>query len=410
MNEKVEAVARASLIAVVSLLARPHARADPVIEWNVKAGEIVTEAKVNAPVANRVMAILHAAVYEAARASTRPGGSGPAAEATPGVSVDAAVAAASRAALLKLLPAQRTSIDAAYEAALGKVPGGPSRADAVAVGEKAAVAVLAMRADDGASTPETYRPFTTPGVYVPTAVPVVSQWPRRRPWLMGAPDALRPGPPPRLDSEVWARDFAEVRELGGRSSARRTAEQTEIARFWEATLPPIYHGLVRSMASDPRREVIQNARLFAAVTQASDDALIAVFDAKYHYAFWRPITAIRNGDLDGNDATARDPSWTPFIDTPMHPEYPCAHCIVASAVATVLRAELGAGPMPTLTTTSPTAGGASRTWTQLDDFVREVSEARICDGVHYRNSTEVGVAMGKRVGDLAVAKILRARD
>jgi hypothetical protein len=143
------------------------------------------------------------------------------------------------------------------------------------------------------------------------------------------------------------------------------------------------------------------------VTQASDDAFIAVFDAKYHYTFWRPVTAIRNGDRDGLEATERAPAWTPFIDTPMHPEYPCAHCIIASTVATVLRAELGTGPTPMLTTTSSTAGGAARSWKSLDDFVREVAEARIYDGVHYRNSTEVAVAMGRRIGDLAVARLLR---
>ena len=124
------------------------------------------------------------------------------------------------------------------------------------------------------------------------------------------------------------------------SSTERTAEQTAIARFWEATLPAIYHGLVQSLARTPGRDVTQNARLFAAVTQAADDALIAVFDAKYHYGFWRPITAIRNGDIDGNDATERDPAWLPFIDTPLHPEYPCAHCIVAAAVGAVLEAEV----------------------------------------------------------------------
>jgi hypothetical protein len=156
--------------------------------------------------------------------------------------------------------------------------------------------------------------------------------------------------------------------------------------------------------------VIENARLFAAVTQASDDAFIAVFDAKYHYAFWRPITAIRNADLDGNDATTRDPSWTPFIDTPMHPEYPCAHCIIAGTVTTILRAELGAGPVPVLATASPTAGGATRSWSSLDAFEREVAEARICDGVHFRNSTEVAIAMGRRIGELAVTKILKAGE
>jgi len=152
---------------------------------------------------------------------------------------------------------------------------------------------------------------------------------------------------------------------------------------------------------------MQNARLFAVVAQAMDDALIAVFDAKYHYSFWRPITAIRNGDTDGNDATERDPSWVPFIDTPMHPEYPCAHCIVAATIGTILRAEIGAGPTPTLSTTSPTAPGIVRSWTQIDGFVQEVANARIYDGVHYRNSTEVGTAMGTKIGELAASKYLR---
>jgi hypothetical protein len=166
----------------------------------------------------------------------------------------------------------------------------------------------------------------------------------------------------------------------------------------------IYSQVVGSVANAPGREVTQNARLFAAVTQAIDDALIAVFDAKYHYNFWRPVTAIRNGDTDGNDATERDPSWTPFIDTPMHPEYPCAHCIVSGAVGTVLQAEIGTGPMPTLTTTSDTAPGAARSWTKIGDFMQEVANGRIYDGVHYRTSTEVGTDMGKKIGQLVAAK------
>lgn len=406
MNERVRAVPRALLVAVASLLAIPEARADAVVDWNVKASEIVAEAKIGPPVANRAMAIMHAAIYEAASAVAGRDGAGP--KAAREASLDAAVAAASRDTLLRLLPAQSASIEAAYRAAIAKVPDGPARADGVALGEKAAASVLARRADDGAFAAETYRPYTSPGTYVPTVIPAVPQWPGRKPWLMTSADQFRPGPPPRLDSQVWARDYAEIKAMGAKHGARRTPEQTEIARFWEATLPAIYHGVVRSVATSPGRDLVRNARLFAAVTQATDDALIAVFDAKYHYNFWRPITAIRNGDVAGNGAE-RDPSWTPFIDTPMHPEYPCAHCIVSSAVGTVLRAEIGDGPTPTLTTTSPTAGGAARSWTSIDDFVREVSEARICDGVHYRNSTEVGVAMGKRVGDLAVAKVLRSR-
>jgi hypothetical protein len=398
----------ALLVLATSLLTGPMARADMVTDWNVKAGDIVVEAKLGPPPANRVLAIVQTAVYEAANAITqRYPASGLKLEAAPGASVDAAIAAANRATLAKLVASQQAAIDAAYQAALARLADGPAKTEGVAVGEKAAAAILASRADDGAATGESYRPYTTAGVYVPTVIPAVPQWSQRKPWLMTSPAQFRPGPPPKLTSEVWARDYNEIKALGGKSSTQRTAEQTEIARFWEATLPPIYHGLVRSVANVPGREVTQNARLFAALTQATDDALIAIFDAKYHYNFWRPITAIRNGDIDGNDATERDPSWTPYIDTPMHPEYPCAHCIVSGAVGTVLQAEIGTGPMPTLTTTSSTAKGAARNWTKIDDFMQEVANARIYDGVHYRNSTEVGTAMGKQIGELAVAKYLR---
>ena len=218
---------------------------------------------------------------------------------------------------------------------------------------------------------------------------------------------FRPGPPPALTSTVWARDFNEIKALGGRNSKDRTAEQTAIAKFWEATLPPIYQGLVRSVAERPGREVTQNARLLAAAAQAQDDALIAVFDAKYHYAFWRPVTAIRNGDIDGNDATERDASWSPLIDTPMHPEYPCAHCILAAAIGAVLKAELGNGPVGTLRTQSYLVNNAARSWTSVDDVVQEVANARIYDGVHYRTSADVGIAMGTRIGELATAKLMR---
>jgi len=404
-------VALRVVVAAASLFVGPLAWADVVTDWNIKAGEVVVEARLAAPPANRVLAIVHASVYEAVNAITkRYPGSGLPIAAAPGASVEAAVAAANHVALAKLLPSQQAAIDTAYHAALDRIADGPARTAGVAVGEAAAAAILTLRAEDGAAAGETYRPHTAAGVYVPTVIPAVPQWPQRKPWLMTSPSQFRPGPPPALTSALWARDYAEVKALGGRSSTRRTPEQTEIARFWEATLPPIYHGVVRSVATVPGREVTQNARLFAAVTQASDDALVAVFDAKYHYNFWRPLTAIRNGDIDGNDATERDPAWTPFIETPMHPEYPCAHCIVSGAIGTVLQAELGAGPTPTLTTTSPTAKGAARTWTKIDDFLQEVANARIYDGVHYRNSTEVGTAMGKQIGALAAEKLLRPRD
>ena len=386
-----------------------HASADAVTDWNLKAGEFVVEAKVGTPAANRVLAIVHTAVYEAVNAITRryPAGelSLPAAQ---GASVDAAVAAANRATMTKLMPMQQAAIDMAYQAALAPIPDSPAKAAGIAVGEKAAAAVLAARAEDGAAAGETYRPHGAAGTYVPTATPLATQWPQRKPWLMTSAAQFRPGPPPALTSVVWARDFNEIKALGGKNSAKRSAEQTDIARFWEYSLPPIYHGVVRSVANAPGRELTQNARLFAAVTQAGDDALIAVFDAKYHYNFWRPVTAIRNGDADGNDATERDAAWTPFIETPMHPEYPCAHCILSGAVGAVLQAEIGSGAALALTTTSPSAKGAARRWSKVEDFMQEVASARIYDGVHYRNSTEVGLAMGQQVGRLAVAKYLHA--
>ena len=397
----------ALLLVVALFFVGPRVWADSVTHWNVTACEIVTDAKIGTPPANRVLAITHTAVYEAVNAITkRYPDSGLQLESEPSASVDAAIAAACRATLVKLVPSQETAIESAYHEALASITDGPAKIAGIAVGEKAAAAVLVLRSGDGAAAGEAYRPHTTAGVYVPTVIPIVSQWPQRKPWLMTSPSQFRPGPPPALASELWARDYNEIKTIGAKNSSRRTTEQTEIARFWETTLPSVYHGVVHSVADMPGREVTRNARLLAAVTQAVDDAVIAVFDAKYFYNFWRPVTAIRNADIDGNDVTERDPSWTPFIETPMHPEYPCAHCIVAAAVSVVLQAELGSGPTPTLTTTSVTANGAARSWTSFDDLIQEVANARIYDGVHYRNSTEVGTAMGKQIGKLAASRFL----
>jgi membrane-associated phospholipid phosphatase len=241
---------------------------------------------------------------------------------------------------------------------------------------------------------------------VPTSAPAAVQWPQRKPWLMTSAAQFRPGPPPALASETWARDYKEVKALGARSSTQRTAEQTEIARFWEYSLPAIYFGVARAVTQTLGRSTAQNARLYAAVAQALDDAMIAVFDAKYHYGFWRPVTAIRNGDTDGNDATERDSAWTSLTEAPLHPEYPSAHGILAAAVGTVLSAEVGRNPMPVLSTSSPTARGVVRRWASVDELVAEVANARVWEGIHYRTSTEVGAAMGRRIGAAAATGFL----
>jgi hypothetical protein len=398
-------------LAIATLAFAPRARADAITDWNAKACEILVDGKLAPAPGNRALAITQTAVYEATNAITRRyPASALHLQARRSASIEAAVAAANRASLTQLVPTQQAAIDAAYRAALAGIAEGPAKTEGIALGEKAAAAILAARAEDGAAAVESYRPETTPGRYVATSVPAFAQWPQRKPWLLASPSQFRPGPPPALGSELWARDYNEIKAVGRKDSASRSPEQTEIARFWENTSPAIYHGLVRSLALQPGRDPTRNARLFAAVAQAADDSLIAVFDAKYHYAFWRPVTAIRNGDRDGNEATERDPSWLPFIDTPMHPEYPCAHCIVSGTVGTVLRADIGAGPMPVLRTTSATANGAARSWTSLDEFMQEVANARIYDGVHYRNSTEVGTAMGIRIGELAARRFALGRD
>lgn len=220
---------------------------------------------------------------------------------------------------------------------------------------------------------------------------------------------FRPGPPPTLDSETWTRDVNEIRDLGGRNSAARTPEQTTIGRFWFLVGPRTFNPIVRQAAIAKNMDIVDCARLFALASIAGNDALVAVFDAKYQYNFWRPITAIRNADITQNAATPRDESWLPLGDTPMHPEYPCAHCIVSAAVSTVLRNFVG-DEFGEFSLTSPTAPGVVRKWSRLQDYSDEVANARIYAGFHYRFSTEVGKDMGKKIGELTVATQLRGTE
>lgn len=382
-------------VLLVTLLAGAGAtRADVVTEANQRAAKIASTVKVT-PVAVRTMAIVQVSVFDAVqsiRGRYRPLVLTTAAD--PGASLEAAVAAATRTALVALVPGEKAAIEADYEAALAPLAAGPAKTAGIAAGERAAAAVLAARADDGAATPVAYRPRTTPGVYVPTTSPAVPHWGRRRPWLMKSGDEVRPGPPPGLESETWRRDLAESAAIGGRTSTRRTAEQTAIARFWETTSPGVYWPVVCDVAAARGGDASDCALLLAEAAVAMDDALIAVFDAKYAYEFWRPVTAIRNGPPGLGEA-----GWEPLVETPMHPEYPCAHCIVSGAVGAVLEAALGGAPSPRLRSTSPTGTG-ERSWASPDEIVKEVSEARIAAGVHYRNSTEVGRAMGRRIGGM----------
>ena len=269
------------------------------------------------------------------------------------------------------------------------------------MGKKAAAEVLALRAKDGAVHAESYRPFTTAGVYVPTVIPVSSTYGRVTPWVMSSGSQFRPAPPPVLSSATWASDVNEIRDFGGRANTKRSAEQTDIGQFWFVTGPQAWNPIARQLVTAKKLDIVDSARLFALVAIATDDAFIAVFEAKYHYNFWRPVTAIRNADLSDNPATQRDTSWLPLGDTPMHPEYPCAHCITSSAAAAVLQSAFG-NDIPEVSMTSITAPGVTRRWKRLQDYTDEVAVARIYGGFHYRFSNVAAQDMGRKIAELTV--------
>lgn len=399
---------RLAAAALLTLVVVSGARADVVADWNETAMATLAQTATPLLPATRAMALLHAAIFDAMNAVERryaPYRAQPAA--APDASSDAAASAAAHAVLSKLFSARANELAESYRKALAAIADGAAKSRGIEVGERVAAELLAARAADASLAPIEYRPAAAPGVYVPTPLPIGLEQPRATPWLIKRADQFRPVPPPALKSVQWARDYDEVRTLGGRASEKRSAEQSEIARFWIVVWPQSWNPIVRQLAAAPGRTPLQNARLFALTSMVAADAFIAVFDAKYAYAFWRPITAIRNGDLDGNDATARDAAWLPLVDTPLHPEYPCAHCIVAGAVGAVLEAEFGRGRLGVLTMASPTAPGVTRRWERIADIVEEISNARVWGGIHYRSSTRAGEAMGRALGEFALATHLR---
>ena len=402
LNRRVKA-AFALCAATAAAMGLPKAvAADVVTEWGARGVAIGTEKQLpNAPL-TRNLAMMHVAMFEAVNAIDgryKPYKLALPAEKT--ASKDAAAAAAAHAVLVSLYPDQKPKLDEALQASLATVAEDDAKKKGIELGKKAAAGIIALRADDGSNATESYRPFTKPGVYVPTALPIEITSGGIKPWVMQKGSQFRPPAPPALDSEVWTRDVNEIRELGGLKSTARTQEQTEIGRFWFLTGPRTYVPLAQQIAEAQKMDVVDCARLFALLSMATSDAFIAVFDAKYFYNFWRPITAIRNADLTSNPATPREASWTPLGSTPPHPEYPCAHCIVAAAVAEVLKRVAGDN-VGELTLTSPLAPGVTRKWKRLEDYRDEVALARIYAGFHYRFSTEAAKTMGTKIGELAV--------
>ena len=383
------------------------AHADVIMDWNAKADAIAAEKQVLPAQQSRAMSMLHIAMFEAVNAiELRYTPYKLTLSADRSTSKEAAAAAAAYDVLLAIYPDQKAVLDTALTASLSGIPETEGKSNGIVLGKKAAEGVIAFRASDGSNAQESYRPYTKPGVYVPTIVPLFSTIGATTPWVMTSGSQFRPGPPPALDSETWTRDVNEIREIGARNSIVRTAEQTTIGRFWFLVGPRSYNPIVRQAAMAKNMDVVDCARLFALTSIAGNDALVAVFDAKYQYNLWRPVTAIRNADITQNPATPREESWLPLGDTPMHPEYPCAHCITSAAISTVLRNIVGE-EFGEFSLTSPTAPGVTRKWSRLQDYSDEVANARIYAGFHYRFSTEVGKDMGKKIGELTVATQLR---
>ena len=388
------------VLTVATLLVIP-ARGDVIMDWNAKTDAIGVEKQILNAAHSRGLAMVHIAMFEAVNAIDRrysPYKLNLTADRA--TSKEAAAAAAAYEVLMTLYPDQKPALDTTLAASLSGIADTDAKAKGIDLGKRAAAGIIALRANDGTNAPESYRPHAANGVYVPTTMPIESTSGGITPWVMSTGSQFRPGPPPALDSETWIGDLNEIREIGGRNSTRRTTEQTDIGRFWLLTGPRTYNPIVRQVALAKEMDVVDCARLYALAAIAASDAFIAVFDSKYAYNLWRPVTAIRNADLTGNPATPRDGSWVPLgVGTPMHPEYPCAHCIVSAAVSEVLQNVVG-NEVSEISLTSPTAPGITRKWIRLQDYADEVSNARIYAGFHYRFSTEVGKDMGKKIGDL----------
>jgi hypothetical protein len=385
------------------------ARADRVTDWNVTAFDTLKAASIGGNPQARALAIMHVAMSDAINTvQNRYTRYALSMALDPAASAEAAAAAAARGVLVALAPAQRAKADAAYAAALAALPEGPAKSAGLAIGEQAAAAVLAERAGDATGQPDTYRPATTPGTWIPTAPPLFAEYARAKPWVFARADQFRPGPPPALTSALYARDYNETKELGAARSAKRTAQQTEAVKFWsQPNLGSAWFEAARQLGAAKGLDLADSARLFALLSMVAANSFIVDWDAKFHYQFWRPVTAIRNGDQDGNDATERDPGWTPLNATPMHPEYPSQAAIFGSVSAGVLEAVLGPGPGPRLVVTDNADPKLTRPFDNFAAIVAETRVVRIWGGIHFRNSLDVSETMGRQVASFVVANAIR---
>jgi hypothetical protein len=432
------------LAAGVLLASATGSRSEPgpnaVTAWNANAGEAVIAACFLggfAPQEARMYAMMHVAVHDALSGIDRR--SRPYAvslSATPGTSPDAAVAAAARDVLVTVLgsfsfflPAACisggiASVEADYAAALGAIPNGPAKTQGVALGQAAAAAILALRSADGFNTPPidpNYQEGTAPGEYryTPgTPFAFAPHWGDVTPFVLQDSSQFRPGPPYSLTSHKYAADVNEVQRLGGdgvTTPSARTNEQTEIALFWVESSPLAWNRLTRAVATADGLDLWESARLFGLLNLAMADGYIGSFETKYHYRFWRPVTAIRLAAIDGNPATIADPTWTPLVQNPPIPDYDSGHAVQGGAASEVLRRFFGTDELSfsacsytlpagqTCTDATPTL----RHFTSFSQAADENAVSRIYVGFHFRDAVETGTRHGEKIGNRAVNHFLR---
>jgi hypothetical protein len=379
--------------------------ANIVVEWNATAVSTALAAGQGSVPQTRSMAIVAVAVNDAVNGiSGRYATFSQLGWRRSNASADAAAAGAAHRALTTLYPTQAAALDTTFAASLAAHaisafdPG-------IAFGEMMADEIVTARSNDGsalAQYPYTAPGAGNPGVWVPTPpanlAALLPGWGGVQPWVLHAGSQFRPDEGPSLTSEEYARDFNEIKEMGSLTSTTRTAEQTNIARFWLTSAAVIWDGALRAVAVARGLDISATAHAFALTNVAGADAAIACWDAKYAFNFWRPITAIHNADVDGNPLTSPDPAWVPLAPTPNFPEFTSGHAVVSSAMATMLSLLFGDDPGGPFTVTSPTNPGFTRTWSTFSAGVDEVINARVWTGFHFRSSDVAGARLGKQVG------------
>jgi membrane-associated phospholipid phosphatase len=396
-----------------SLLGRADESGQPVIEWNKVLLSIVNTP--GAQPANiqptRNFAILHAAIYDAVNAIDRTHEPYLISVRAPrSASETAAADAAAHTALLGLYPTEQSRLDGDYTAELAQVPDGQAKDKGIRLGERVASDLLAVRANDGSSvTAPPFIPGTNAGDYRPTPpnfpAPVFTNWGQVTPFVLDRGDQFRPGPPPALTSDAYTSALNEVKGLGSGISTTRTAEQTEIGRFWNPPIQNFWNQIAGTVATAQHSDLPTTARLFAALNLSFADSAIAFYDAKYAYRLWRPVTAIRLADSDGNPGTSGDPNWLPLsVNTAADPSYPGAHSTISAAAADVLARFYG--NQRRFSVTSPALPDVSRSFTSFSAAAEEAGLSRIYAGQHFRFDHEAGLKLGDRVARFVLANAL----